>query len=99
MENKKHIGSTFESFLEEAGIFEEVNVAAIKLVIADSLKNYMIEKDLTQTEMAKQLQTSRTGLQRLLDPNNYSVTLLTLNRAANVLGKKVAMNLVTVSKN
>ena len=96
--NKQHVGSTFESFLEEAGIFEEVNVAAIKVVIAESLKNYMTEMDITQTEMAKKLQTSRTGLQRLLDPNNYSVTLLTLNRAATVLGKKVSMNLVTVSK-
>ena len=98
IKNKKHVGSTFESFLEEAGIFEEVNVAAIKVVIAESLKNYMVEMDMTQTEMAKKLQTSRTGLQRLLDPNNYSVTLLTLNRAATVLGKKVSMNLVTVSK-
>ena len=97
--NKKHIGSTFESFLEEEGIFEEVNVAAIKMVIADSLKQYMVEMDITQTEMAKRLKTSRTGLQRLLDPENYSVTLLTLNRAATVLGKKVAMNLVTISKN
>ena len=96
---KKHIGSTFESFLEEEGIFEEVNVAAIKMVIADSLKQYMVEMDITQTEMAKRLKTSRTGLQRLLDPENYSVTLLTLNRAATVLGKKVAMNLVTISKN
>ncbi len=99
MKNKKHVGSTFESFLEEQGILEEVNVAAIKTVIAQNLKKYMIEMDLTQTEMAKKLQTSRTGLQRLLDPENYSVTLLTLNRAANVLGKKVTMNLITVAKN
>ncbi len=99
MMNKKHIGSTFESFLEEEGIFEEVNVAAIKMVIADSLKKYMVEMHITQTEMAKRLKTSRTGLQRLLDPENYSVTLLTLNRAATVLGKKVSMNLVTISKN
>jgi len=99
MKKNKHIGSTFESFLEETNILEEVNVAAIKAVIAENLKKYMIEMDITQTEMAKQLKTSRSGLQRLLDPENYSVTLLTLNRAANVLGKKVAMNLVTISKN
>jgi antitoxin HicB len=98
MNKKKHIGSTFESFLEQEGILEEVNVAAIKTVIAQNLKQHMDEMDITQTEMAKQLKTSRSGLQRLLDPENYSVTLLTLDRAATVLGKKVNMNLVSVSK-
>jgi hypothetical protein len=89
MTKNKHIGSSFESFLEEAGILEEVNVAAIKAVIARSLQQHMEKEDITQTEMAKQLKTSRSGLQRLLDPENYSVTLLTLNRAASVLGKRL----------
>jgi antitoxin HicB len=98
MKKNKHIGSTFESFLEEEGIFEEVNVAAIKAIIARHLKEYMAKKHITQTELAKQLKTSRSGLQRLLDPENYSVTLLTLNRAASILGKKVNMNLVATPK-
>lgn len=98
MKNKKHIGSSFESFLEQEGILEEVNVAAIKAVIARNLKEYMNKMKITQTEMAKQLKTSRPGLKRLLDPENYSVTLLTLNRAATVLGKKVDMSLVSISK-
>jgi antitoxin HicB len=96
MKKNKHIGSSFESFLEEEGILEEVNVAAIKAVIARHLKEYMKKNHITQTDMAKKLQTSRSGLQRLLDPENYSVTLLTLNRAASILGKKVDMHLVPV---
>ena len=96
MTKNKHIGSSFESFLEEEGILEEINVAAIKAVIARNIKEYMRKMKLTQTEMAAKLKTSRSGLQRLLDPENYSVTLLTLNRAASVLGKKVNMSLVSI---
>jgi antitoxin HicB len=98
MKKNKHIGSSFESFLEEEGILEEVNAAAIKTVIANNLKLYMNQKRITQTDMAKLLKTSRSGLQRLLDPENYSVTLLTFNRAATVLGKKINMNLVDASR-
>ena len=81
--------------MEKEGILEEVNVAAIKSVIARNLKEHMTKKAITQTRMAELLKTSRSGLQRLLDPDNYSVTLLTLNRAASVLGKKININLVT----
>ena len=98
MKKKKHIGSSFESFLEEENILEEVNVAAIKTVIARNLKEHMRKLNITRTEIARQLKTSRSGLQRLLDPENYSVTLLTLNRAASVLGKKVNISLVNISK-
>ncbi len=98
MKSNKHIGSNFDNFLEQEGILEEVNVAAVKAVIARNLKEHMKRKAITQTKMAEQLKTSRSGLQRLLDPNNYSVTLLSLNRAASVLGKKVNMNFVDNSK-
>ena len=98
MKKNKHIGSSFESFLEEAGILEEVNAAAVKTVIARHLKEYMKKKHLTQDEMAKQLGTSRSGLKRLMDPKNYSVTLLTLNKAAAVIGKKIDMSLSSLSK-
>ena len=96
MKSKKHIGSSFDSFLEQDNIVEEVNVAAIKAVIARNLKEHMKKNAITQTKMAEELKTSRSGLQRLLDPDNYSVTLLSLNRAASILGKKVNMNLVNV---
>lgn len=99
MTKKKHIGSSFESFLEEEGILEEVNAAAIKTVIARNLQEYMEKKDLTQEDMAKLLETSRSGLRRLLDPKNTSVTLLTLNRAASVLGKRIDIALVSPKSN
>lgn len=98
MKNKKYIGSSFENFLEENGILEEVNAAAVKSIIAQNLRDYMNKNAITQTEMSKLLKTSRSGLQRLLDPENYSVTLLTLNRAAGVLGKKINVSLVSVEK-
>ena len=94
MINKKHIGSTFESFLDEDGILEEVNAAAVKAVLTRHLKEYMAKNNITKTKMAELLKTSRSALLRLLDPENYSVTLLTLNRAASVIGKKVNINLV-----
>ena len=94
MKKNKHIGSSFESFLEEEGILEEVNSAAIKEVIAHHLQDHMKKHHITQTEMAKQLGTSRSGLQRLLDPQNISITLLTLNKAATILGKRIEISLV-----
>jgi predicted XRE-type DNA-binding protein len=96
MINKKHIGSTFESFLDEDGILEEVNAAAVKQVLTRHLKEYMAKNGITKTKMAELLKTSRSALLRLLDPENYSVTLLTLNRAASVIGKKVNINLVPI---
>lgn len=98
MKKNKHIGSSFESFLEEEGILEEVNAAVIKSIIAENLKLHMEKYGITQTEMAKLLHTSRSALQRLLDPQNFSVTLLTVNRAASVLGKRININLVDIPK-
>lgn len=98
MKQKKHIGSSFESFLEEENIFEEVNAAAIKSVIARNLENYIKKTGVTKTEIAKQLGTSRSGLQRLLNPSNTSITLLTLNRAATLLGKKIEIKLVSTTR-
>lgn len=95
MKKKKHIGSSFDSFLEEEGILEEVNASAVKTVIARNLKEYMEQKDLTQEDMADLLGTSRSGLRRLLDPKNTSITLLTLNKAASVLGKRIEISLIT----
>ena len=98
MKNKKHIGTSFESFLEEARILEDVNNAAVKSVIAQNLKSHMEENNITHTKMAVMLETSRAGLERLLDPENYSVTLKTFNRAATILGKRVNISLVDTAK-
>ena len=81
-----HSGSTFDSFLDKEGIREEVEAVAIKRVLAWQLKQAMREKQKTKQAMAKQLQTSRSQLDRLLDPQNVSVTLDTIARAARALG-------------
>ena len=84
-----HDGSTFDSFLEEQGIREEVEAVAIKRVLAGQMKRAMKEQQKTKQSMAKQLRTSRSQLDRLLDPQNTSVTLDTIARAAAALGKRV----------
>lgn len=94
MKKNKHLGQNFDDFLQEEGILEEVEITALKSIIAKLLQNYMEEQGITQSAMAKKLQTSRSGLARLLDPNNTSVTLHTLARAAAVVGKKLQVALV-----
>jgi antitoxin HicB len=103
MKNRKrmdHTGSTFDSFLEEEGIREEVEAVAIKRVLAWQLEQAMQEQRKTKQAMAKQLRTSRSQLDRLLDPQNVSVTLDTITRAARALGKRVVIRVadVTASK-
>lgn len=84
-----HSGSTFDSFLEQEGIREEVEAVAIKRVLAWQLEEAMRKQQKTKHAMAKQLHTSRSQLDRLLDPRNVSVTLDTITRAARALGKRV----------
>jgi predicted XRE-type DNA-binding protein len=84
-----HSGSTFDSFLEQEGIREEVEAVAIKRVLAWQLEQAMRQQQKTKQAMAKQLHTSRSQLDRLLDPRNVSVTLDTITRAARALGKRV----------
>jgi hypothetical protein len=84
-----HSGSSFDSFLEEQGIREEVEAVAIKRVLAWEFSRAMQEQQKTKRAMAKQLHTSRSQLDRLLDPRNISVTLDTITRAAKALGKRV----------
>jgi len=90
----KHIGSTFDDFLAEEGLTEEVEAGAIKKIIAYQLQDAIKKENLTKTALAAQLYTSRAAVNRLLDPENESITLLTLKRAANVLGKKLRLELV-----
>ena len=84
-------GSTFDSFLEEQGIREEVEAVAIKRVLAWQLGQAMRKQQKTKRAIAKQLRTSRSQLDRLLDPNNVSVTLDTITRAAHALGKRIVI--------
>jgi antitoxin HicB len=90
----KHLGSDFDDFLKEEGSLEHTETVAIKRVISYQLQNAMQHKHLTKTIMAKRMQTSRSAIERLFDPDNESITLVTLNKAASVLGKRLKIELV-----
>ena len=88
------IGSSFESFLEEEGLLDTVDEAAIKEVIAWQVEQEMSKLGLTKTALAEAMQTSRTQVNRLLDPANTGVSMHTLYRAAAVLGKTLRIEFV-----
>ena len=90
---KGKAGGLFSDFLEEQGTCEAATEQAIKRVIAFQLVSAMEEKGITKLEMAKQLKTSRSQLDRLLDPDNDKVTFATLSRAAKVLGRELILQL------
>lgn len=90
----KNIGSTFDSWLREEGIYEETTSTAIKRVIARQVQAAMVEKGLSKSEMARRMQTSRAALDRLLDATNDSITLSTLQKAAAVVGRQIRLELV-----
>ena len=90
----EHIGSSFEKYLEEDGIKEEVYSGATKKVLAYQIQEILDQKKISKISFAKQLETSHTSIDRLLDPDNDSVTLETLKKAAKVLGKELRLELV-----
>lgn len=89
-----HIGSSFESWLEDAGIREEVTATAIKAVIARQLASEMKKKKITKQRMAELMKTSRAQVDRLLDPDNGSATIESLQRAAKIVGRELRLQLV-----
>lgn len=88
-----HLGSSLDDFLKEEGILEQTQTRAIKEVIAWQLTQAMQEQSLSKTRMAALLQTSRSQLDRLLDPDS-DVTLSTLERAAALVGRKLSVTLI-----
>jgi hypothetical protein len=92
---KGHIdrSETFDEFLAKDGILAETEDAAIKEIIADQIKVAMDKQGLSKTEMAARMKTSRRQLDRLLDPDNPSVTLATLRRAASAVGRNLRVEL------
>jgi len=90
----KHRGSSLDDFLKEEGIYEEVCAAAAKRVLAEELRDAMEKKKLNVTTLASRMHTSRAVIQRLLDRQNTSVTLQTLEKAARAMGKKWSFKLV-----
>ena len=91
--SKRHIGSSLDDFLKGEGIFDEVQAQAVKEVVAWQLAEAMKARSLTKARMAVLLKTSRSQLDRLLDPKN-DVTLSSLQRAAAIVGRKVRIELV-----
>lgn len=89
----KYIGSNFDEFLQEEGLLAETEAVAIKRVIAHQIKREMAERHISKSALARMMRTSRSSLERLLDPENPSVTLLTLESVAFALGKRLKVQL------
>ena len=94
MKNNPYIGSSLDELLDEDDLVTTANEIAIKRVIAWQLQQEIEAKHMTKTAVAKAMGTSRAAVDRLLDPDNTSVTLNTLDRAARMLGKRVNIELV-----
>ena len=89
----QYTGSDFDAFLAEEGILEEVTARAQKRLLALQLQDAMEESQLTKTELAVRMETSRSQLDRLLDPDNTSITLESLERLARAVGKRLKVEL------
>ena len=89
-----HIGSDFDDFLREEGIYNQAEAVAVKRVLAYELERNMQKAQLTKTDMAKRMGTTRAQLDRLLNPENPATTLQTLVKAASAVGKRVKISLV-----
>jgi len=90
---KQNIGSDFDQFLEEEGLLEDATAVAVKRYIAFQLAEKMMESNLSKAEMARRMETSRSALDRLLDPDNSSVTLQTLQSAVQALGGRLKIEI------
>ena len=91
--DKRNIGSDFDDFLRDEGTLEEADAVATKRVIAYQIAQEMEKANISQSELARRMNTSRSSVERLLDPANLSVTLVTLERAASAVGKRLKVQL------
>lgn len=89
----ENLGGSFNDFLEEEGILEECTETAIKRVLAWQIEQEMKKNNLSKSAMARKMKTSRSSLDRILDPINESVTLHTLKKAAHAVGRTVKLEL------
>jgi antitoxin HicB len=87
-------GGTLADFLKEEGLYEEVMLGATKKVLASQLEEQMRQQNISKSEMARRMHTSRASLNRLLSPSHSSVTLQTMEKAARVLNRHIAVALV-----
>lgn len=90
----KHSGSSFDEFLQEEGILEEVSAKAHKRLLALQLADIMEESNITKTKLAEKLHTSRSQLDRLLDLENTSITLESLEQVAHAVGKRLRVEII-----
>jgi predicted XRE-type DNA-binding protein len=90
---KNNVGSSFDGWLREEGIYEEVSATAIKRVLARQVEAAMKERNFSKAEMARRMHTSRAALDRLLDPDYAAVTLSTLQKAATAVGRELRLDL------
>ena len=93
MMKNKHIGTSFDDFLQEEGLLADAEATAVKRVIAHQIQKEMDERQISKSGLARMMNTSRSSLDRLLDPDNVSVTLLTMESAALALGRKLKIQL------
>lgn len=93
MKRNVHVGSDFDDFLREEGIYDEAQAMAVKRVLALQLEQDMKKARLTKSAMARRMGTTRAQLDRLLNPENPPTTLTTLVKAAGALGKRVKISL------
>lgn len=93
-EKKGRVGSSFEDFLREQGTLEDTKAVAVKRVLSWQLKQAMAKERISKNQMAKAMKTSRSQLDRILDPENDHVQLATLVSAAHVLGRELRIDLV-----
>jgi antitoxin HicB len=91
---KENLGTSLDDWLREEGTYEEVTAVAIKRVLARQIAQEMTNQNLSKSEMAKRMHTSRAALDRLLDPASDAVTLNTLFKAATAVGRQINMELV-----
>jgi antitoxin HicB len=94
MSRNPHTGSSFDDFLKEEGIYEECTAAALKRVLAWQVEQEMQRQKITKSAMAARMKTSRSQLDRLLDPEKTGVSLETMQRAAAVIGRELRIELV-----
>lgn len=94
MSENPHIGESFESFLRDEGLYDDVTATAIKRTLALQIEHEMAAQNISKSEMARRMKTSATQLGRLLDPNNDRIQLDTLVKAASAVGKSLTVQLV-----
>lgn len=94
MINKNKLGTNFDSFLEEENLLQESEAIALKRVISFELQQKMLTDKISLNRLAKELETSRAAVSRILDPNNTSITLNTIEKVAKYLGKRLSLSFV-----